>query len=531
MRGIQIRPICLSFALILCASTPFFLNELSIIQFICDVDLLVCTGGVQGLRGVRSVVVSPDDKHLYVVSSLDDALLVFSRDEAMGTMTFVQSIFQNDPGIDGLDSGRGVAISPDGNQVYVAALISSSLAVFTRNATTGVLTFLEVEKDGVGGVDGLAGAHDVIVSPDGRHVYVASRSEDALAVFTRDVTTGAVSFLEARFDGVGGINGLDAAEALDISPDGKHIYVVGESDDAIAVFSRETDSNNADFGKTTFEQVLIDGTGGVDGLNGANSVAIDSEGKHVYVGCERGAGGGDWFSVFSRDSMTGHLTFVEGFQEETFGSGSTGIFVGCSGVGPDNSGVVVHPNGSVVFITNPFHGTVAEFMRNPTTGALTLHASICDLNFGLDGIGGAVGITTSRDGRHLYVACPSFETIAALKHTNTIIDDIQGCYLDSLLVNTELLQHPNAPDTFKTTMTVMSDTLLPSAGTIVFIAENDISLLEGFEVPFSATLLASIETCISTFQGATVQAPLSVNQEEIEKLKAVARELRKKHPK
>jgi len=29
------------------------------------------------------------------------------------------------------------------------------VAVFSRNSTTGVLTFVEVHKDGAGGVDGL----------------------------------------------------------------------------------------------------------------------------------------------------------------------------------------------------------------------------------------------------------------------------------------------------------------------------------------------------------------------------------------
>jgi len=55
--------------------------------------------------------------------------------------------------------------------------------VFSRDTATGALTFVGVRQDGVGGVDGLAGAASVTVSPDNRHVYVAGSNDDAVAVF------------------------------------------------------------------------------------------------------------------------------------------------------------------------------------------------------------------------------------------------------------------------------------------------------------------------------------------------------------
>jgi len=42
----------------------------------------------------------------------------------------------------GLNGAGWVAISPDGNHVYVAAFDGSTVSVFSRNATTGVLTQL-----------------------------------------------------------------------------------------------------------------------------------------------------------------------------------------------------------------------------------------------------------------------------------------------------------------------------------------------------------------------------------------------------
>ena len=60
------------------------------------------------------------------------------------------------------------------------------MAVFSRNSTTGALTFVEVQKDGVGGVDGLNGARSVTVSPDGSHLYAAGLLDHAVAVFSTE---------------------------------------------------------------------------------------------------------------------------------------------------------------------------------------------------------------------------------------------------------------------------------------------------------------------------------------------------------
>ena len=51
------------------------------------------------------------------------------------------------------------------------------------------------------GVNGLNGAWAVTVSPDGRHAYVAAGENDAVSWFTRDVGLGGekVFFLSSKF--------------------------------------------------------------------------------------------------------------------------------------------------------------------------------------------------------------------------------------------------------------------------------------------------------------------------------------------
>ena len=89
-------------------------------------------------------------------------------------------------------------MSPDGRNVYVASLYDHAVAIFSRNASdNGKLSFIQVLKDGQNGVDGLDGARSVTVSPDGRNVYVASFGDDAVAIFSRNASdNGKLSFIQ-----------------------------------------------------------------------------------------------------------------------------------------------------------------------------------------------------------------------------------------------------------------------------------------------------------------------------------------------
>ena len=153
-------------------------------------------------------------------------------------------------GVDGLGSARSLTVSPDGLNMYVASYEDDAVAVFSRDAgDSGKLSFVHRLKDGVGGVYGLDGARGVTISPDGRNVYVASSNSNAVAVFSRDADdSGKLSFVHRLKDGVGGVDGLRSARSVTVSSDGNNVYVASWDDDAVAVFSRDAD----DSGKLSF---------------------------------------------------------------------------------------------------------------------------------------------------------------------------------------------------------------------------------------------------------------------------------------
>jgi DNA-binding beta-propeller fold protein YncE len=103
-------------------------------------DARLGTGGTGRRRGLRSsITVSPDGTSAYVASTSDDAVAVFDR-AGDGTLTQKPGpagcISDSGAGRcrDGtaLDSSHSVAVSPDGQSVYVASASSDAVAVFDR---------------------------------------------------------------------------------------------------------------------------------------------------------------------------------------------------------------------------------------------------------------------------------------------------------------------------------------------------------------------------------------------------------------
>ena len=99
----------------------------------------------------------------------------------------------------GLGGTLGVAISPEGDNLYASGAGSHAEAAFARNTNTGALTLLAepyecVTSDssgcGAGSNEaaGLTGARRVTVSPDGTNVYLAGQGSSAIVELSRTFT-------------------------------------------------------------------------------------------------------------------------------------------------------------------------------------------------------------------------------------------------------------------------------------------------------------------------------------------------------
>src|SRR5262245_10571889 len=305
--------------------------------------------GGPGLAGARGVTLSGDGLFVYVAAGVDDALTVFSRDPATGLLSFVQVVEDNAAGVNGLDGAASIAITSDGTSLYVAGSVDKAVSVYRGNPVTGLVSFQEIHREGVAGVTGTDHARTVAISPDGQNVYSAGSAYDSIAVFRRDASTGSLMFVEVQHDGAGGVDGLDGARGVAVSPDGLNLYVTGSIDDKMAVFRRDPAT-----GALTFLAVYKDDDGEIDGLNGGWAVTVSGDGTRVYVV----ANVDDALAVFRRDPATGLLTFLE-VRRNGIG--------GVSGLNGARA-VAVSPDGASIYVCGFVSDAVAVFKNNDPCG-------------------------------------------------------------------------------------------------------------------------------------------------------------------
>jgi DNA-binding beta-propeller fold protein YncE len=221
-----------------------------------------CLDG-KALEQAFGLVATADGRNAYIASPMSDAVAVFERDSATGTLIQKQGVAGcvSQHGTGGLcrvaaalDSTIAVAASRDGKNVYVASPESDAVAVFDRDPATGALaqkpgTAGCISETGSGGACQNGAALDtaagVAASPDGTSVYVAAAGSDAIAVFDRDPTTGALTqktgqacVSETGSGACADGTKLDNAAGVATSPDGANVYVTAVASIAVAIFDR-----------------------------------------------------------------------------------------------------------------------------------------------------------------------------------------------------------------------------------------------------------------------------------------------------
>src|SRR5579859_1588971 len=229
------------------------------------------------LAGAHGVAVSPDGRSVYATGYISNSVVAFSRNLSDGHLTFKQAIIAN-PGLHGAE---GLAVSPDGQNVYVAAGPDSthgSLDVFKRNPTDSTLTHVQTNLQSDTNLSGLAGAYQVSVSPDGQNVYVAATGTNAIVAFTRNPADGSLQWLATYVNGTGGIDGMNGPLGIDTTPDGLHVIASGFSEASVAVFDRDPAN-----GFLTFNSKVQRDINGNPPLNGALEVRVSPDGHNVYV--------------------------------------------------------------------------------------------------------------------------------------------------------------------------------------------------------------------------------------------------------
>jgi DNA-binding beta-propeller fold protein YncE len=259
-----------------------------------------------GLLGPSGVAVSPDGANVYVTSRESDAVIVFARDAETGGMEETGCV--SNSGSDGrcvdgtaLTGASSVTVSADGATVYVTADEVGAVTWYARDAATGLLTpkGCLVEEATTGGActssKSLGGAASATLTPDGGQLIVASPAHSTLSILTRDPATG----------------GLTPSACLqhreprgdDVIPDeadefDEELADEESTDDATAARVRA----RARAAQEDDEDALLPGCVPAKALGSVHEVTVSGDGRAVF------ATGYDYFAAFSRDPLTGKLT-------------------------------------------------------------------------------------------------------------------------------------------------------------------------------------------------------------------------------
>jgi YVTN family beta-propeller protein len=164
-----------------------------------------------------AAAITPDGKHAYVETrDFGLQLNVVVIDTATNTTTVVV------PGIagNGGQTGPGIAITPSGGTVYVAAAFAPVVtAISTVNNTV------------IGTIPTADGPTGIAITPDGSRVYVADRAAGAVTVIDTASNT-AVATITPFF----------GPSAVAITPDGASAYVTDSATSSVSVIATATNT-------------------------------------------------------------------------------------------------------------------------------------------------------------------------------------------------------------------------------------------------------------------------------------------------
>ena len=340
--------------------------------------------GIEGLDGAAGIAVSADGSLLFVAGLLDDALSVWEVNAKAGTLTQT-AVYRDDSrggNFNALASPADLALSPDGSLLFVAAQADDALSVLQVNTLDGTLEELNVYSRSSGGnLAFLNSPMSIALSPDGGLLFVTANLSNALHVFRVNGPAGTLDQLNVYRDGISGIDGLNSARGIAISPDGSLLFVTGQGDDALSVW-------RVNAAQGSLEQTqLIDGNSG--------DLAINTDGSLLFVTSTID----NALSVWQVDAstLTPTLTRSALYRDNSVGGNFDGL--------QHPIAVTLSPDDSLLFVLGFLDNILSAWQVDAEAGTLMQSALYRDDSRGgnFNGLGLPNDLALSPDGSLLFV--------------------------------------------------------------------------------------------------------------------------------
>lgn len=338
-----------------------------------------------------AIAVRPSDGAVILTSFLGDRASVYRADQAGGltrTATLSKQPHYLDFDVETEDQisggsfatlrgwGRAVGV---GDRVFATSRLSGTVRVVQNEATA------QLVQHGDGGVDSLPAAYNLDLSPDGRHLYVAARNHGNLAAFAAAPDTGGLTQLATTEIP----NPHPFARALTrvrVSPDGGQVLAVDAEFSTVEILDR--DAEGGELSHTT----SIPLGPCVDRPSFPVDVVLAPDGTSVYVA--------DFH--FEGASCLWH------FQRDGAGVLSAAMSVRTDDVVGGVESITLSADGRHLYTAAHVGAAATRFLRDPSTGLLSEPAAIVRTD-----LAGAEFIALTPDERHVYVTSPMVNTLVA----------------------------------------------------------------------------------------------------------------------
>lgn len=232
--------------------------------------------------------------------------------------------------------------------VYSVEEDGSLTSIDTEYNLSGEFNWDTFEFDSTVAIDGLAGASIVRLSEDQSLLYVYGETDNSMVVFSRDATTGELSLLGNTDFSEFGIDNISTF-VEDVTASNGYLYVAGA--DSVFVLATQDD------GTLSLAHSYSNETDGVDGLTGARRLFVSEDGNTMFVG---GNGDDSVLTLFSieEDGALTYISSVEGIADAYY-----------------IQSIAVSSDGETVFALNEDNGTSLLTMVFDDEGALVLKDS------------------------------------------------------------------------------------------------------------------------------------------------------------
>src|SRR5260221_6327221 len=286
------------------------------------------------------VVLHPSGKFLYAANETGKASTVsaFSVEPKTGKLTLLNQLpaLGEDPchlAFDRTGKFLLVANYSSGNVVVFPILSDGKLGEHTAVVSDQGKTGPNAKRQ-----DG-PHAHWIAASEHNRFVYVADLGLDRVMIYKFDASKGTLTPADSTTANPG-----TGPRHIAFSNDGKFMYILGELDSKVAVFTNDGE-------KFTSIQTIAMLPAGFSGRNDAAEIEIHPSGKFLYASNR----GKDSIVVYAVDPKSCNLTLVEDVP--------TG--------GKEPRHFATDPTGNFLLAENQNSNTIVEFRIDPATGKLT----------------------------------------------------------------------------------------------------------------------------------------------------------------